>query len=499
MKLTNTFLTIFFVLFSLTCSAKFHLSGKIRQNSSVILKVNIPTIYTLNEANNLIITINEEGKFSLDLPINEQKFTYFFIDNKSYILLLQPGKDLYLEIDNINRTILTFTGSAAPVNQVLYTIDINRIPFFMEQENATYRYAKTKPGEVQDLVVLPWLKERDQKLSIIEKSSLTTSDKNLLKSEVYYNSINYLSDFVGAIVRWKQSEWRNFVINLCDSTSANPIVDNPGIQYYIFIDKYIGYMEAKAFNLYNQDTSIKKLKFFNLSIDSGRTLANEKGEIYLSWLAVHQNFLNDIAEKYLAQQITDQYRYKELKPFKSLMSEFNIYFPKSSYIKELKRYDMDLHIKLTRNLNNKSIEIVDNYDTVKSIYNVVNNFKGKVIYLDIWGTWCGPCKDELTYVPALKEEFKNEELIFLYLDMDKDAKDKEWQDFIRINEMTGIHLRMNNEKIQTIWQELLPNQKEIHGQYPSYFIFDKEGGLIKEKAKRPSDGEKLYSQLKEYL
>ncbi len=65
--------------------------------------------------------------------------------------------------------------------------------------------------------------------------------------------------------------------------------------------------------------------------------------------------------------------------------------------------------------------------------------------------------------------------------------------------MTGIHLRMNNEQIQTIWQELLPNQKEIHGQYPSYFIFDREGDLIKEKAKRPSDGEKLYSQLKEYL
>ncbi|HWV72580.1 MAG TPA: TlpA disulfide reductase family protein [Pseudosphingobacterium sp.] len=499
MKLTNTFLTIFFTLFSLVCSAKFHLSGKIRRNSSITLKVNIPSIYTLNKTNDLLITVNEEGRFSLDLPINEQKFAHFFIDNKSYILLLRPDKDLNLEIDEINHTILNFMGSAAPENQVLYAIDINKIPFFMERENETYRYSKTNPNEVQDLVVLPWLKERNQRLTIIEKSTLTETDKNLLKSEVYYNCINYLSDFVGGIVRWKQSDWRNFIINLCDSVSANPIVDNPGIQYYVFIDKYIAYMEAKAFNLYNQDTSIKKLRFFNLSIDSGRTLANEKGEIYLSWLVVHQNFSNDIAEKYLAQLITDQYRYKELKPFKSLMSEFDIYFPKSPYLKELRNYDADLHTKLTNNLNNKSIELLDNYDTVKSIYNIVNRFKGKVIYLDIWGTWCGPCKDELTFVPALKEKFKDEELIFLYLDMDQDTKDQEWQDFIRINEMTGIHLRMNNEKIQAIWQELLPNQKGIHGQYPSYFIFDKGGDLIKEKAKRPSDGEKLYSQLKKYL
>lgn len=499
MKLTNIFLTVFFTLFSLICSAKFHLSGEIKWDSSVVLKVNIPTIYTFNKTDDLIITINKEGKFSLDLPIEEQKFAYLFVNNKSYLLLFKPGKDLYLEIDKINHTRLKFTGSAAPENQVLYAININSIPFFMEQENETYKYAKTKPDEIQDLVVSPWLKEKNKRLSIIEKSNLITADKNLLKSEVYYNSINYLSDFVGGIVHWKQSEWRNFIMNLCDSTSANPIVDNPGIQYYIFIDKYIGYMEAKGFNLYNQDTSIKKLKFFNLSIDSGRTLANEKGEIYLSWLAVHQNFPNDAAEKYLAQQITNQYQYKELKPFKSLMNEFNIYFPKSPYLKELGRYDKDLLAKLANNLSNKSIEILNGYDTVKSIYNVVNRFKGKVIYLDIWGTWCGPCKDELTHVPSLKEKFKNEELIFLYLDMDKDTKDKEWQDFIRINEMTGIHLRMNNEQVQTIWQELLPNQKEIHGQYPSYFIFDREGNLIKEKAKRPSDGEKLYSQLKEYL
>ena len=81
---------------------------------------------------------------------------------------------------------------------------------------------------------------------------------------------------------------------------------------------------------------------------------------------------------------------------------------------------------------------------------LVKSFKGKVVYLDIWGTWCGPCKDELTYVPELKAHFKGKDVVYIYLDMDEDDKDATWREFIKVNNMEGLHLRKNRKTIEPV-------------------------------------------------
>lgn len=493
---------IFFFAFlgsSFICPASFHFSGTVHGNRQIKLTLNIPFVYGFERANEYEIVVDEQGGFRLDVPLKEQKFVYFSIDQKEYILLFKPHKVLHLNMNGNSRSIEKFHGSAAPENEVLHKICINKIPFFMERDKQVYTYAKTSPLHVQDQVVSPWFKIRDERIELIEKSKLSNADKALLKNEVYYNTISYLNDFVTAIVRWEQPAWSNFIMNLFDSVSVAPPTDSRGTQYYLFIDKYIRYLQTKAMDQYSKDTSMKTLPFFNISLDSGRRLAEERSEIYLSWMAVHQNLDKNAAENYLAQQIANLYNRKDLKPLTFLMDAFEKNYPASDYLSVLKRYSNELHTKLASNLQNESIEIYDGYDTVKSIYDVIVSMKGKVVYLDIWGTWCGPCQEELRYVQKLKERYQNQDIAFVYLDLDDEKKDKEWRDFIRVNELEGIHLRMNNDQIQSVWQELLPDDKKLHGLYPTYFIFDRQGNLSKEKAKRPSDQDVLYKQLDKYL
>ncbi|MNE56328.1 hypothetical protein D3C80_1512280 [compost metagenome] len=83
--------------------------------------------------------------------------------------------------------------------------------------------------------------------------------------------------------------------------------------------------------------------------------------------------------------------------------------------------------------------------------------------------------------------------------MDADNKDEDWKDFIRINNLTGIHLRKNREQMDPFWKELLRNAKDKAEYYPQYFIFDKTGKLVVEKALRPSHGQQLYEQLDKIL
>lgn len=48
----------------------------------------------------------------------------------------------------------------------------------------------------------------------------------------------------------------------------------------------------------------------------------------------------------------------------------------------------------------------------------LNSFKGKVIYIDLWATWCGPCIEEFPYLNPLKEKYKNRDIVFITLSID---------------------------------------------------------------------------------
>ncbi len=48
----------------------------------------------------------------------------------------------------------------------------------------------------------------------------------------------------------------------------------------------------------------------------------------------------------------------------------------------------------------------------------LNNFKGKVIFLNFWATWCGPCKEEMPSMEILFQQFKEKDFVFLSISVD---------------------------------------------------------------------------------
>ena len=53
--------------------------------------------------------------------------------------------------------------------------------------------------------------------------------------------------------------------------------------------------------------------------------------------------------------------------------------------------------------------------TQKSITEIINTHKGKVIYIDFWASWCGPCKAKMPASVKLHEKFKGEDIVLVYL------------------------------------------------------------------------------------
>lgn len=112
-----------------------------------------------------------------------------------------------------------------------------------------------------------------------------------------------------------------------------------------------------------------------------------------------------------------------------------------------------------------------------------DSFKGKLLYIDLWATWCAPCKKEIPALQKLEAEYQGKNIAFVSISIDEVKK--QWDDFLKNNKMTGVQLFAN----------ILENPNFIHTyeatSIPRFVLVDKEGKVISTNAPRPSSGQQI--------
>lgn len=110
-----------------------------------------------------------------------------------------------------------------------------------------------------------------------------------------------------------------------------------------------------------------------------------------------------------------------------------------------------------------------------------NDLKGKVVVVDVWATWCGPCKAELPYLQKLEEEMRGQNVTFVGYSVDE-TKDKEkWAAFVKEKDMKGVQL------FGAGWSDVTKFY-DIKG-IPRFMVFDQQGRIVSIDAPRPSTPE----------
>lgn len=125
---------------------------------------------------------------------------------------------------------------------------------------------------------------------------------------------------------------------------------------------------------------------------------------------------------------------------------------------------------------------------------LIKPYKGKVIYVDFWGTWCGPCKGEMPYVQAAKEALKGKDVVFMYFA--NRSPEEAWKNIINEYHLTSenaVHYRLPDEQ-----QYLLEARLSVNS-FPTYMLIDKEGNVSTMKAPRPSDKNQLVTAVSALL
>ncbi len=125
----------------------------------------------------------------------------------------------------------------------------------------------------------------------------------------------------------------------------------------------------------------------------------------------------------------------------------------------------------------------------------LNSLKGKVVYIDVWATWCGPCLAEIPHSKALQGKFKKDnDVVFLFVSIDENKAD--WEAKVKSDkEWTGSHIieARTDKGVSPILENY-----QIGG-IPRYMLIDKNGLIANTNAPRPSSGSAIILEITRLL
>jgi thiol-disulfide isomerase/thioredoxin len=133
------------------------------------------------------------------------------------------------------------------------------------------------------------------------------------------------------------------------------------------------------------------------------------------------------------------------------------------------------------------------YESIDGEEVALSDFRGKVVYVDVWATWCGPCKGEIPASKELKKKFvDNKDVVFMYISVDD--KKEAWEKFLQDDqEWAGVHLITG-----VGWGSEITEEYMIKG-IPRYILVDRDGKIANASAPRPSSGEKIEGLIRDLL
>jgi thiol-disulfide isomerase/thioredoxin len=89
----------------------------------------------------------------------------------------------------------------------------------------------------------------------------------------------------------------------------------------------------------------------------------------------------------------------------------------------------------------ETVRFPDGYEEINTLKEMIRLLKGKKIYIDIWATWCDPCKEEFKHQQELKKILDRQNIQQLYISIDKDDRDLNWEEAIKFYGLSGTHIR----------------------------------------------------------
>jgi thiol-disulfide isomerase/thioredoxin len=238
---------------------------------------------------------------------------------------------------------------------------------------------------------------------------------------------------------------------------------------------------------------IERLKRFYCSIDTQLSYEYELGaDIFCQFLAqkelnlkINPENLFNTAIKFYKGKTLDATLFTYIKLAlnvnsqlnRKLLNEFYTRCKDPDYIDIIKSEELKYNLATDKNIIDGLILL----DKSKSSWSQqLAKYKGKVIYIDFWASWCGPCINEIPFIEKLKKQYVNKDIVFISISTDKQFSDWKWKvDQLKIANSFSFLLADtdNSPLIKSLEIKTIPR----------FVLIDKTGKIVSKDAIRPSD------------
>jgi len=256
-------------------------------------------------------------------------------------------------------------------------------------------------------------------------------------------------------------------VNFFLGISVNPYLLKFKSSFYVLnLKEHVAYKLRELFEFYWENVDeekVGKYEFIRSAIDKNPQLAAYP-DFFLALSLATDAFLIGIAYDDLLNTV----------------KAFEKDYPHSAYLAELKHILIEQG-ELKGGMPLKDFTMLDTNGREFKL----SDLKGKLVYIDVWATWCGPCVSEFKYSKKLVKRYINKkELVFLYLS--KDNKQDVWKKYLRHNpSLQGLHAIQPPRNIRIDTNNVMHLYK-ING-IPRYILIGKDGKIIDYNAARPSE------------
>ena len=366
------------------------------------------------------VRLNDDGEADLSLPICFPQVVYATLYNIPWAstcgLYLAPGKEVTVLIDmlhddsGINSKFVGFKGYFAKFDRELY-------PMTVACEKSVSEKLKNSPKweDIHDV-----------------KTLIDASEKERSYWRVPPQSMSYSKTVI------------DYMLSQIDDP---PVILDQVVDSLVQTKEFIDYiLQHCTKNLYSP-----KAVFGNGFVDASKyyVMADARG-------------INaDLARYcYYLPQVLDG---KDVP--KPLIEDKNLSDLYDKYVEEYKRSVASNKEKVT---GNEHIHYLDMKEVApdKVLPTILDRYKGKTVLIDIWATWCVPCRSAIEQMKPMKQELEGKDIVYIYL-TSPTSPFQDWEELIP--EIHGEHYYLTEEQLNHILQQ--------YGEqaYPTYAIYNPKG------------------------
>ena len=362
-------------------------------------------------------------------------------------------------LDNVKfeSTDSTFTVELTKEGKFTFSFSTDS-SLYLNLSHGEYTSMYVKPGDKIDLSLNT--NEFDESINYKgSEESNFLARKYLINEEYKFYSKNF---YLGSIEEYKLdlSNYKSSIFQSVNSISDTNFINDQNNEINSTINYFI---DSKEKFMISNEANIREFLF-------EKNLINEK----YNWWAIEDTMDIDSFN-----EIISEYENTIKLLIKKLVNDDESNSKQLEILKDEMDSKIERKLSIINKPQNGESYIDFTYENTSGESVSLSSFKGSLVYVDVWATWCGPCKAEIPYLKSLEQDYHEQNIVFLSVSVDTN-KDK-WLKMVEEEALGGVQLWADG------WSQITKDYA-IFG-IPRFMLFSEDGKVISNDAPRPSNGD----------